>query len=131
MQAGQKSVRVLAWALTFEWILFSAWMVANAASVRSGAGGLGTIVFPTYGQCAVAIALTILAIFFGYGFCRYRIWGLYGSLVLGLLTNVPLMGIAGSFLRGPGWGIGIACLVLVILFFVSVLVALKHRSLFQ
>ena len=91
----------------------------------------GTIIFPTYGQCLVVIVLTILAIFLGYGFCRFRKWGLYGSLALGLLTNVPLALIAGSFLRGPGWRIGILCVVLVMLYFVSLVVALRNRTLFE
>ena len=130
MQAGQKSMRVLAWVVAFEWILASAWMVANAISVRSDMAR-PTIIFPTYGQCLVVIVLTVLAIWLGYGFCRFTKWGMYGSLALGFLTNVPLACISGSFLRGPGWGFGILGAVLLMLFIVCALVTLRNRSLFQ
>ena len=131
MQVGQKSMRVLAWVLAFEWILASAWMVANTVSVGSNMGRSGTIIFPTYGQCLIVVALTILAIVLGYGFCRFRKWGMYGSLVLGFLTNVPLALLSGSFMRGPAREIGVLCAALVVLFIVCALVALKNKSLFQ
>jgi len=129
MHARRRSMSVLAWGLAFEWVAASAWMVANAVSVRSQTTP-GTTLFPTYGQCLFVIILTILAIILGYGFFRHRKWGLYGSLVLGFLTNVPLAGIAGSFLRGPGWKIGVVCIIFVMLFAASAIVALKNRGLF-
>lgn len=138
MQTGKTSVRILAWVVALEWVLVSVWMVANTISVRASVRNPELIVFPTLGQCIFCVAATLLALVLGYGFFRLRKWGMYGTLVLGLLTNLPLAAISGSLLRGaslggasPAKAVGILGVVFLALYAATAIVALKQRELFK